>query len=45
MKNEAIIRQWWDVMHKDGSLVEIRILSGKKTYSGYFTDINTLINA
>ena len=45
MRNEAIIRQWWQTMHPDGSLVEIRILSGKKTYSGYFTDINTLITA
>lgn len=45
MKNESIIRQWWNTLHPDGSLVEIRVLSGKKTFSGYFTDIDTLIKA
>lgn len=40
--NESQIRQWWQVFKGDGKLVEIRLL-GKNTYSGYFTNIETLI--
>lgn len=40
--NESQIRQWWRVFKGDGKLVEIRLL-GKNTYSGYFTNIETLI--
>lgn len=37
------IRQWWDVFKGNGKLVEVRLL-GRNTYSGYFTDIDTLIS-
>ena len=45
--NEATIRQWYDVFKDNRDLVEIRILDPKtrKTYSGYFTDIETLLSA
>ena len=40
--DETQIRKWWQIFKGDGNLVEIRLL-GKNTYSGYFTDIDTLI--
>ena len=45
--NEYTIRQWYDVFKGNKELVEIRILdpNTKKSYSGYFTDIETLLNA
>lgn len=45
--NEYTIRQWYDVFKDNKDLVEIRILdpNTKKTYSGYFTDIETLLKA
>ena len=44
--NEATIRQWYDVFKDNHELVEIRIIdpSVKRTYSGYFTDIETLLH-
>lgn len=43
--NEATIRQWYDVFKDNNELVEIRIIDPemKRTYSGYFTDIETLL--
>ena len=35
MMNELDIRKWWDIFKKNGNLTEIRILDGKRTYSGY----------
>lgn len=45
--NEYTLRQWYDVFKDNKDLVEIRILdpNTKKTYSGYFTDIETLLKA
>lgn len=45
--NEYTIRQWYDVFKDNKELVEIRILdpNTKKSYSGYFTDIETLLKA
>ena len=45
--NEATIRQWYDIFKDNNELVEIRILdpATRKTYSGYFTDIETLLEA
>ena len=40
--NEEQIRQWWSLFKGDGELVEVRLL-GKNTYSGYFTNVETLI--
>lgn len=46
MINEQTIRQWWYTLHGDGKIAEVRILgSGKKTYSGYFEDAESLIAA
>lgn len=43
--NEATIRQWHDLFKDNNELVEIRIIDpmAKRTYSGYFTDIETLL--
>lgn len=42
--DESQIRLWWQVFKKGDKLVEIRLL-GNSTYSGYFKDVNTLIDA
>lgn len=43
--NEVTIRQWYDVFKDNHELVEIRILDPetKRTYSGYFTDIESIL--
>lgn len=41
--DESQIRQWWGIFNPESKLVEIRLL-GKQTYSGYFRDVDTLIN-
>lgn len=43
--NEATLRQWYDVFKDNNELVEIRILDQetKRSYSGYFTDIETIL--
>ena len=42
--DENQIKQWWSIFNKDNHLVEIRLL-GKNPYSGYFKNVDTLINA
>ena len=42
--DEQQIRDWWQIFKGNNKLVEIRLL-GASTYSGYFTDIDTLITA
>ena len=39
------IRRWYDVFKGNNSLTEIRILDGKRIYSGYFKDVERIINA
>ena len=43
--NEYTLRQWYDVLKDNKELVEIRILdpNSKRSYSGYFTDIETIL--
>jgi len=42
--DELEVRKWYEVMKDNHKLVEIRIFDGKyATYSGYFTDIETLL--
>lgn len=43
--NESTLRQWYDVFKDNHELVEIRIMDPvyKRTYSGYFTDIETIL--
>lgn len=43
--NEATLRQWYDVFKDNHELVEIRILDPetKRSYSGYFTNIETIL--
>lgn len=45
--NETTIRKWWQIFKGNGTLTEVRIINPKKsgTYSGYFKDIDTLIEA
>lgn len=44
--NEIAIRQWYDTFKSGEELVEVRIVDNayKRTYSGYFTDVDTLLN-
>lgn len=44
--NETTIRQWYDTFKSGEELVEVRIVDNayKRTYSGYFTDVDTLLN-
>lgn len=44
--NEITIRQWYDTFKSGEELVEVRIVDNayKRTYSGYFTDVDTLLN-
>lgn len=44
---EAGLRQWYDIFKDNEQLVEIRLIdpTSSKTYSGYFKDINTIIEA
>lgn len=44
--NEITIKQWYDTFKSGEELVEVRIVDNayKRTYSGYFTDVNTLLN-
>lgn len=43
--NESTIRRWYDVFKDNNELVEIRILDPetRKTYSGYFTNIEDIL--
>lgn len=41
--DESQIRQWWRLFNPEGKLIEIRLL-GKTTYSGYFKDVDKIIN-
>ena len=43
MINEQTLLQWWDIFKKDSPLTEIRILGNNKTFSGYFTDPQRMI--
>lgn len=45
--DEATIRKWYAILKDNKELVEIRILdpSTRRTYSGYFKDVDTLISA
>ena len=43
--NEYTLRMWYDIFKDNQELVEIRILDPdtKRSYSGYFTDIETIL--
>lgn len=41
--NEREIRRTFEVLKGDNALNEVRILNGKKTYSGYFKNVDNLI--
>jgi archaellum biogenesis ATPase FlaH len=45
--NLTTIRQWYEVFKDGHELVELRIIDGfaKRTYSGYFADVETIISA
>lgn len=47
--DEKTIRKWYSVFKDDSQLTEIRILNplakGKETWSGYFTDVDTMLDA
>lgn len=45
MIDERQIYKWWDVFKNGKDLTEIRILDGNRTYSGYFKNVENLINA
>ena len=41
--DESAIRLWYDTFKGNNTLVEIRLLGGKKTASGYFMDVDTIL--
>lgn len=47
MIDENEVRRWWHLFKGEGKLTEIRLLPKKstrgRTYSGYFTDVETLL--
>jgi archaellum biogenesis ATPase FlaH len=43
--NEFEVRRFLDIIHPPEELFEIRIIDGKRTYSGYFTDSLKAYNA
>lgn len=45
MINKQQIYQWWDLFKSGNMLTEIRIIDGRKTYSGYFTDVESIIRS
>ena len=44
MINEDTIRRWWDLFVRENGFTEVRIL-GRYQYSGYFSNVDNLINA
>lgn len=44
MIDDKTIRQWWALFKTDKPLTEIRILGNGKTFSGYFTDCETMLS-
>lgn len=45
MIEKSEIYKWWDVFRHGHDLTEIRIICGGRTYSGYFKNVENLINA
>lgn len=43
--NVIEIRKWFEILRDNKELTEVRVLDGKKVYSGYFKDIDTIIDA
>lgn len=39
------IYRWFDIFRPDGALAELRVIKGKETWSGYFHDAQSAINA
>ncbi len=37
------LQTWWHIFKRDGDLVELRYMQGKKVASGYYRDINNII--
>ena len=42
-EQKSEIYKWWSVFRKGRFLVEIRIIDGKKIWSGYYTDVENII--
>ena len=45
MINESEIYKWFDLMKGNNQLTEIRIIGNSQTFSGYFKDAKTMIEA
>lgn len=46
MIDEKAIRQWFSIFHdEEGETVEIRVLDGKRTWSGYYQSCEDTVNA
>ena len=43
MIDERTIRRWWDIFKAPDHLTEVRII-GKANYSGYFSDVETMLS-
>lgn len=45
MINESEVYRWFDIFKGNNQLTEIRIIGGNQTFSGYFKDAKTLVEA
>lgn len=45
MINEREVYKWFDIMKDNNQLTEIRIIGNNQTFSGYFKDVKTLVEA
>jgi archaellum biogenesis ATPase FlaH len=44
--DQAEIRRWYDLIGSTNQIIEVRVISPQgKTYSGYFQDVDSIINA
>ena len=41
--NTSEIRKFFDILKDNRKLTEVRILDRRKTYSGYFTSVDTML--
>lgn len=44
MIDEKTIRRWWDIFKAPNHLTEVRIIGGRANYSGYFSDVETMLS-
>ena len=43
--DERSVRTWFDLIHENGDCIEVRVLDGKRSSSGYYRDIEKAVEA